>query len=180
MNNEQTKETIAAALKDLCLTTPFDKISVTSLLSASHVGRTTFYYHFEDKYALVNWIFDTETTARKSAETEVMPRDIMETLYESRVFYTNIFNSSAAFNLHNKIRESCEGIHEARLREYLGKKRMDESDAYVLLHFFTNAVTYTIITWAQNGFPTNLDDFNDGFTTLHLDCLEFAVGLYAK
>ena len=59
-----TKHAIAAALKELCREKSFDKISIADITSTCGLNRQTFYYHFEDKYELLNWIYYTEGFAR--------------------------------------------------------------------------------------------------------------------
>lgn len=55
--SNQTKRLLAQSLMDLMMTTPLEKISVNDIVDHAGVGRNTFYYHFEDKYDLVNWYF---------------------------------------------------------------------------------------------------------------------------
>ena len=55
-----TKKAIATALKSLILEKPFDKISIADLTKACGLNRQTFYYHFQDKYELLTWIYYTE------------------------------------------------------------------------------------------------------------------------
>ncbi|MBQ8926053.1 MAG: TetR family transcriptional regulator, partial [Clostridia bacterium] len=59
----QTKKAFGDALKELLKTHPFEKVTVSSICEQAHMKRTSFYYHFLDKYDLVNWIFDTEYEA---------------------------------------------------------------------------------------------------------------------
>lgn len=40
---------------------PLSKISVTEIINDCGVNRKTFYYHFEDKYALLKWTLEQET-----------------------------------------------------------------------------------------------------------------------
>lgn len=58
-----TKRALADALKSLMSEMPFDKITVTQICDRCSMNRKSFYYHFKDKYDLVNWIFDTEILA---------------------------------------------------------------------------------------------------------------------
>ena len=58
---EKTRQMLAQALKELMKTSPLEKISVGDITQQAGVGRNTFYYHFKDKYDLVNWIFETES-----------------------------------------------------------------------------------------------------------------------
>ena len=55
-----TKRALAQTMKGLMAREPFSKISVGEICEACGMSRKSFYYHFRDKYDLVNWIFDTE------------------------------------------------------------------------------------------------------------------------
>ena len=50
----------ANTMKELMQTTPLHEIRVTEICKLCGSDRKTFYYHFKDKYDLVNWIFDIE------------------------------------------------------------------------------------------------------------------------
>lgn len=50
----------ADALKHAMSQKPFSKITVSEIVAACGVNRKTFYYHFEDIYALLLWIFKEE------------------------------------------------------------------------------------------------------------------------
>ena len=52
-----TKNALANSMKSLMKEKPFDKISVIDICSGCGMNRKSFYYHFKDKYDLVNWIF---------------------------------------------------------------------------------------------------------------------------
>lgn len=64
MTNEEmalhTKQKLADALKKAMREKPFSKITVSELIKDCNVNRNTFYYHFEDIYALLKWIFEEE------------------------------------------------------------------------------------------------------------------------
>lgn len=64
MKNEEmslrTKQALAASLKRTMLKKPLSKISVRELIEDCNVNRKTFYYHFDDIYALVKWMLDQE------------------------------------------------------------------------------------------------------------------------
>ena len=52
-----TKNALATSLKKLMREKPFEKISVSDICDDCGMNRKSFYYHFKDKYDLVNWIF---------------------------------------------------------------------------------------------------------------------------
>lgn len=58
-----TKRALAEALKELLKAEPFAQVSVGEICEKCHMNRKSFYYHFKDKYDLVNWIYSTEFIA---------------------------------------------------------------------------------------------------------------------
>lgn len=55
-----TKKTIAESLKKIMKHKSFSKITVSEIISDCGLNRKTFYYHFEDIYALLKWILESE------------------------------------------------------------------------------------------------------------------------
>ena len=51
---------ICAALKKLMTQKPLNKITVAEIMSACGMARQHFYYHFEDIYDAVRWMFEEE------------------------------------------------------------------------------------------------------------------------
>ena len=51
-----TQLKLAKSLKDLMSNQPFEKLSVSDITSNCDLHRQTFYYHFDDKYELLDWI----------------------------------------------------------------------------------------------------------------------------
>jgi probable dihydroxyacetone kinase regulator len=72
----------------------FDKITVKDLVETCHISRQTFYYHFRDKYDLVNWIFDTEFITMVQNSCAEDPWSVLEDLcahlYDNRSFYRKV------------------------------------------------------------------------------------------
>ena len=55
-----TKKALASGLKELIKKKSFDNIIVSDITEICGLNRQTFYYHFHDKYELVNWIYYNE------------------------------------------------------------------------------------------------------------------------
>lgn len=71
----KTQNIIAAALRDLLEQKPLEAISVSDIVAKSGLSRKTFYYHFDDKYSLVNWMFYQQCLAIKDEVLEQRPWD---------------------------------------------------------------------------------------------------------
>ncbi|MBQ8260934.1 MAG: TetR/AcrR family transcriptional regulator C-terminal domain-containing protein [Lachnospiraceae bacterium] len=86
-----TKKALASALKELMNEKPFEKINVGDICDKCEMNRKSFYYHFKDKYDLVNWIFDTEfiAIARKEANQDIwtLVEVLCNYFYANRNFY---------------------------------------------------------------------------------------------
>ena len=54
-----TKKALAAALKKLMVNKPISKITVRELVAECGINRNSFYYHFEDIYALFKWMVES-------------------------------------------------------------------------------------------------------------------------
>lgn len=60
MSSDMTKRLMAQSLKKYMAKKPLAKISVREITEDSGVNRQTFYYHFEDIYDMVNWMYQEE------------------------------------------------------------------------------------------------------------------------
>lgn len=54
----RTKKALGRALMYLCVEKQFNKINVVDVTESCGLSRQTFYYHFSDKYALLEWVYD--------------------------------------------------------------------------------------------------------------------------
>lgn len=55
-----TKKLLAASLRKQMEKKPFSKITVSEIVKDCGVNRKTFYYHFEDIYALLKWMLEQD------------------------------------------------------------------------------------------------------------------------
>ena len=76
----QTKKLFANALKSCMNEKPFSKVTVNDLISACGVNRNTFYYHFQDIYALLKWTLEQDTI-------EVIKQFDLMTNYEEAILF---------------------------------------------------------------------------------------------
>ena len=56
----RTKKQLSEALKKAMQAQPFSKITVSQIIFDCGVNRKTFYYHFDNLYALLKWTFQQE------------------------------------------------------------------------------------------------------------------------
>ena len=58
-----TKQVICASLKKLMAQKPLEKITISEIMDDCGMVRQHFYYHFEDIYDLVRWMFQEEAVS---------------------------------------------------------------------------------------------------------------------
>ena len=58
IQSQATKQALADSLRQLLTRKSFSKITVTEIVENCGVNRKTFYYHFEDIYALLRWMLE--------------------------------------------------------------------------------------------------------------------------
>ena len=142
-----TKNALAAAMKSLMEKTPFSKISVGDICELCQMNRKSFYYHFKDKYDLVNWIFYTEfISAIRSCELEngwELMQDVCEYFYQNRRFYMN------ALEVHGQdsFRDYFKDLLHAIIKVYFAEIITKEKDETFFINFFTDAIVVAIERW---------------------------------
>ena len=142
-----TKKALSTALKELMTQRPFAKISVGDICERCGMNRKSFYYHFKDKYDLVNWIYDTECIAlvkRGSyADAWDFLLDLCTYFYENRVFYRKALEVRGQDSFIDHFRDIMTPIVELRLREIMPAGELSDFQT----GFFTEALVGTICRW---------------------------------
>ncbi|MCI5649949.1 MAG: TetR/AcrR family transcriptional regulator C-terminal domain-containing protein [Fusicatenibacter sp.] len=93
-----TKRALSSSLKKLMQQKPFSKITVSNLISDSGLNRNTFYYHFEDIYALLRWTLEQEAieVVRQfdlMVDYEDAIRFVLDYLQANNAMLKNIYDS---------------------------------------------------------------------------------------
>ena len=61
--SNQTRQAMANALKELMAQKPIDKITIRDITDLCDMRRQNFYYHFQDIYDLMHWMFQQEAVS---------------------------------------------------------------------------------------------------------------------
>ena len=142
-----TKRALASALKKLMETKPFAKITVSDICEACDMNRKSFYYHFKDKYDLVNWIYYTECVAALKEKNYQNGWDLLVDLctyfYENRSFYRKTLNVEGQNSLSEYFRDIVATIMSSDM-----EKIFSEDDALrFYVDFYTDAFLCAIKRW---------------------------------
>lgn len=152
--SNQTKRLLAQSLMDLMTTTPLEKISVNDIVDHAGVGRNTFYYHFEDKYDLVNWYFQSGVTqflVERSAYASwnALLEAVEDYLLENKVFYCNALAYNGQNSLQQYIFDYLCSIFMQRAKELRPGIGADENP--MVGCFFAGALMGILQPWVLGG-----------------------------
>ena len=144
-----TKRALAEALKTLMIARPIEKISVGDICALCGMNRKSFYYHFRDKYDLVNWIFYAEFLER-AKETRYGTSwdffaDITSYFYENRTFYVRAFEIQGQNSFNDYL---AEVLHPIAFAYLIDEFEEDEDNRYYA-DFFTDAFRVSIVRWLR-------------------------------
>lgn len=144
-----TKHVLAQALKTLMAERPFEKISVGEICAQCGMNRKSFYYHFKDKYDLVNWIFYHEYIAqvreRRFPDVWALLRDVCAYFYDNRAFYVRAF----AIEGQNSFSEYFDAAAGSVVRYYFRGDFEENGDTEYYVEFFADAFRLAIIRWLR-------------------------------
>ena len=145
-----TKKALAQALKEMMQTTAFAKISVGDICERCGMNRKSFYYHFKDKYDLVNWIYETEFIEQVRPNDFHSIWDFLSKLctyfYANRRFYANALSVRGQNSFSDYFDELLHQVIAAYLMDLFSA---EEEQACV--DFYADAIRISIQRWLASG-----------------------------
>ncbi|MCY1713135.1 dihydroxyacetone kinase transcriptional activator DhaS [Caproiciproducens galactitolivorans] len=150
-----TKNAIAASIKELMRKKPLQKISVADIMENSKINRQTFYYHFKDKYDLVDWIYYNEvvsavTQHRTFKELDEVVFDVLNAMKKEQYFYTNAFSVTGQ----NAFQDYFFSVTKVLLEEIidvLSQGQIENEDKDFIADFYAFGLVGIVIQWARRG-----------------------------
>ena len=147
-----TKHALAFALKELMEEKPFSKINIAEICEKCGMNRKSFYYHFKDKYDLVNWIFDEDFSkileSRKEDDYFTWPflEALCECFYENRNFYRKALKIRGQNCFIDHYRECLEPFMQAGMRKILQETEYMDFQ----ISFFADAFVGSLERWLSD------------------------------
>jgi len=142
-----TKRALTSALKELMEEMSFDKITVGHICNKCEMNRKSFYYHFKDKYDLVNWIYYTEfigtIKGKEYKDGFEFLFDVCDYLEKNRKFYRKVIK----YDGQNSFFEYFEEIVTPAVVKYTCDIFGDDDNNTFYVQFFTDAFLNAIKKW---------------------------------
>lgn len=154
-NANITKRELAESLKRLASERLFEHVTVGDIVRECGVNRQTFYYHFSDKYELLDWIYYNETFVPLTADISFGNWD--EKLYEllqimrrNRAFYMNTIKCSNNF-FEEYLLKMLTTLFETAVEDLDVRKQLTPEKKRLASKIFAYGLTGVVIEWAMGG-----------------------------
>ncbi|GFI61733.1 HTH-type dhaKLM operon transcriptional activator DhaS [Clostridiales bacterium] len=145
-----TKRALASALKELMQTKPFPKISIVDICKKCDINRKSFYYHFKDKYDLINWIYNTEFESGlkdKDYNSELeLVEEVCTYFYNNRDFYKRALMIEGQ----NSFLDYFRGVFKSLLTKFINNSLPCCKDTKFYVEFYTDAFVISIVSWVKD------------------------------
>ncbi len=149
-DSNMTKKALASALKELMKTVPFSKISVGDICNMCEMNRKSFYYHFKDKYDLINWIYTSEFVVglqNKIYDSEWnILEDLCDYFYENRDFYRKALQIEGQNSFYDYFRDVLKTVFTEYIKDVF--ENCENSEFYVT--FYSDAFVASIVRWISD------------------------------
>ena len=152
-----TKRAIAASLKKAMRQKPFSKITVSEIITDCGVNRKTFYYHFEDVFALLKWMLEEE------AINVVRQFDLLVN-YEEAILFVMDYVEQNDF----VINCACDAVGQEGMKQFFYTDFLGITASIIdhaeeqsgvslepdfklfMAKFYTEAIAGTLLDWVKN------------------------------
>lgn len=178
-----TKQAIANGLKAVMHQKSFEKITIADITKSCGLNRQTFYYHFQDKFELLNWIFYNEVievlTDGLSLDTwQYNLYDMLHVMESDKAFYQNAINQSFQSEFNEYLIEISSALFCNIIDRLDEDKQIDDESKKFIAEFYTYGVVGLIIEWVKSGMKKSALHIKNQISTLVNDSKAFAVKRY--
>jgi probable dihydroxyacetone kinase regulator len=155
-----TKKALAASLKKLLAERPLDKITVIDIVNDCEVNRQTFYYHFQDIYDLLEWVYLNEATKALDGKNTYDTWQqgfyyIFEYVQSNREFVLNTYNSVSRDYLENFLYKETYALLIGVIEEKAKGMQIKQSDKDFIANFYKYAFVGLMLDWIRKGMKEN-------------------------
>lgn len=180
--SDLTKQKIADALKVLMQKKSFDKISVADITAYCDIHRQTFYYHFADKYELLNWIFHKELIAPLTQDFTLdnmydKLNSMFITMKNEQSFYQRALkiNADVILNYINKlaVQEFSQTFDDIEKAYNLNPK--DDKENKLLAEFFGYGISGVVLDWVSRGMKETPKELTERIKHIIIACKRLAI-----
>lgn len=155
-----TKKALEASLKHVMLKKPLDKITIRDITDDCGISRMTFYYHFQDIYALIEWICTEDARLALSDKksyanwTEGM-QQFFDAVYSNKLFILNVYHSISRERMERFLFQLTYDLIRGVVDEKSAGVVLDECDKRFIADFYKYSFVGMMLNWIAQGMDEN-------------------------
>ena len=151
---QMTKQAMAKALMNLLEKKTLDKITVKEIADLCGVNRQTFYYHFQDVYALLEWIFITEaeSVVSRHQSIDTWKQDflaIFQYLQRNRLFVINTYRSIGRDSLEQYLYKAVYVFIYDIVKKEADWENVSQEEVEFFADFYKYAFVGLVLEWVR-------------------------------
>lgn len=179
-----TKKAIAAGLKEACKVKSIEKISIQDITNSCGLNRQTFYYHFQDKYELLNWIYYNELFIKVIEGIDfdnwnIRIFEMLEMMKEERAFYINTIKSSEEY-FQEYLFKITSTLFEEAIQKIDEHNKVKEEERHFISQFYSFGICGVILSWVKGGMKESTKAVADNLKKLALNTEELGYEIYSS
>lgn len=165
------REDFAKALQELLKSKTLEHITVKDIAESCNVSRQTFYYHFSDIYALVEWFFIQEASAALASNHDINTwqegyRNVLKRLQDNKDLVTSVDRSAHREYLEDFIYKSLYNVIYRVVEEEAADMEVAASHKEFIARFYSLATLAMGLDWIKKGMKESPDEIADQVATL--------------
>ncbi|MCO6017373.1 TetR family transcriptional regulator [Carnobacterium divergens] len=179
-----TKQVLSKSLIELCRYKRFEKITISDITKLCGLNRQTFYYHFSDKFDLLNWTY--QQTAIHYLKDDVTLENwhdhvlkMLQEMQTNAAFYRNTVQDESALLANQFSTITCDLFLEL-FNRLDNEQRVSQTDRLFYATFFSYGCGGMLIAWIAAGFKEDAKELAASFARLAKDTEKLAYQLYCE
>jgi len=160
-----TKKALADSLKKFMRSKPLSKISVSEIVADCGMNRKTFYYHFEDIYALIKWILEQEAIeVVKSFDLMIAPEEaiafVIDYVNDNKHILCCAYDTMGREEMKRFFYADFQGVTESIINSVCDENAIsiDQGFKEILISFYTEALVGMLIDYFKDKQKYNRED----------------------
>lgn len=176
----KTKKTILNTFQEMLEEMPFDKITVTELTKRAEISHNTFYYHYEDIYALLrNWLLQFLQPYFAGADSieacENATKQVLRLAAEHPRIVYHLLNSLSREQMESFFFQQTEAIFHETILTRVGANSLTERQICEIADFCRYAYLGFLLRFVWNHMNSDVDKTVSGLSRLFAVFIDNAI-----
>lgn len=154
---KDTKQRLADSLKSLLSQKTLDHITVKEIVAKCGINRQTFYYNFQDVYALLDWIFQQEIVRLQLGDPDCPWKEgfcrTVQYLRDNQKLVLNAYRSVGRIRLEQYLTDILFPIMRRQAAANAQGLEVTSQEREFVAQLHTSAFLGILFSWMDRGMP---------------------------